>query len=310
MSIGINLFIKMGECVVISLKRKLIDKIAYGCFLFSATFAIVITLSLIWFVFARGLRPFLPENRYGTYSIIHFLTGDTWRPRFHVYGIGYMIISTLVATFWAVVCAIPIALGAAIFIVEFAPKWLAKILHFSVECLAGIPSVFYGIFGFFKLLPLIQRISPYPYGESLIAVIVMLALMSLPTMCLIMINALEAVDPVYKEGSFALGTSKRQTVVSVMIPAAKSGLLAGMMMGAARAIGETMAVTLVAGNRESGYLQNPFQTVRLLTTNIVLEQSYAAELHAQLLWSTAVVLLIFIMLINITLRFIHRGGGK
>jgi len=295
---------------MISPKRKIIDKLSHALFFLASTAAIIMTVGIIWFVFAQGLRPFLAGNRYGTYSVIHFLTGDAWRPRFDIYGIGYMIISTLVATFWAVATSVPIALGAAIFIVEFAPKWLANILQFCIECLAGIPSVFYGIFGFIILLPLIRTISPYPYGESLLAVVIILAIMCLPSMCLIMANALKNVDPIYKEGSFALGTSKRQTIISVMLPAAKSGLMTGVMIGIARAIGETMAVTLVAGNREVGYLRSPFQTVRLLTTNIVMEQSYAAELHAQLLWSTAIVLLVFIMIINIALRHINRAGGS
>ena len=295
---------------MISFKRKVIDKLTHTAFFLSATFAIMMTVGIIWFVFVQGVRPFLAGNRYGTYSVTEFLTGGAWRPRFAVYGIGYMIISTLVATFWAIVTAMPIALGAAIFIAEFAPKWLAGSLKFCIECLAGIPSVFYGIFGFVVILPIIKPLSPYPYGESLLAVVLILAIMSLPSMCLIMVNALENVDPIYKEGSFALGTSKRQTIVSVMLPAARSGLLTGVMIGATRAIGETMAVSLVAGNRERGFLQNPFQTVRLLTTNIVMEQSYAAELHAQLLWSTAIVLLVFIMIINIALRRINRGGKK
>ena len=295
---------------MISLKRKVIDKLAHMVFFLAATFAIVMTVGIIWFVFAQGLRPFLAGNRYGTYSVIQFLMGRAWLPRFAVYGIGYMIISTLVATFWAVVMAIPIALGTAIFITYFAPKRLADMLRFCIECLAGIPSVFYGIFGFVVLLPVIERISPYPHGESLLAVILILATMSLPTMCLIMGNALENVDPIYKEGSFALGTSKRQTIVGVLVPAARAGIITGVMIGAARAIGETMAVALVAGNREGGYVRSPFQTVRLLTTNIVMEQSYATELHGQLLWSTAIVLLVFIMIINITLRRINRGRSR
>jgi len=297
---------------MISLKRKVIDKLSHTIFFFAATLAIIMTVGIIWFVFAQGLRPFLAGNRYGTYSFVQFIMGRAWRPRFAVYGIGYMIISTLVATFWAVATAIPIALGAAIFITEFAPKWLAGMLQFCIECLAGIPSVFYGIFGFVILLPMIERISPYPHGESLLAVILILAAMSLPTMCLIMINALKNVDSIFKEGSFALGTSKRQTIVSVMVPVARAGIMTGIMIGAARAIGETMAVALVAGNREGGYIGRgfPFQTVRLLTTNIVMEQSYATELHAQLLWSTAIVLLVFIMIINITLRQINKGGRK
>lgn len=291
---------------MISPKRKWLNKGAHCLFLFSATFAIMITFGIIVFVFVQGIRPFMPHNPYGSYHLLHFLTGGVWRPSFGVYGIGYMMISTLVATFWAVVIAIPIALGTAIYTCCYAPNQIGKILQFVIECLAGIPSVFYGIFGFITLLPIIRYFSPYPYGESLLAVILLLGIMSLPTMCLIMIHAITHVDPIFEEGSYALGTSKGQTIVNVMIPGAKFGLMTAIMMGITRAIGETMAVSLVAGNRERGFLQNPFQTVRLLTTNIVLEQSYAAELHAELLWSTAAVLLIFIMLINLGLHVIKR----
>ena len=301
----INLFEVVS---VIARNRKIIDKLAHTGFFLAATAAIGITILLIGFVFAQGLRPFLPRNAHGGYRIIDFITGGIWQPRFGLYGIGYMIISTLVATFWAVILAIPIALGTSIFTVEFASKWLAMIIKFFIECLAGIPSVFFGIFGFVMILPLIERISPYPHGESLLAVIFILAAMCLPSMCLIMMNTLENIDPVYREGGLALGTSKRQTIVSILLPSARSGIITAVMIGAARAIGETMAVALVAGNREGGFVQNPFQTVRLLTTNIVLEQSYATELHAQLLWSTAIVLLIFIIIINVVLKRINRGG--
>jgi len=290
---------------MIARKRKIIDKFAHLGFFLAATTAIGITILLIGFVFFQGTRPFLPSNTYGSYRIIDFITGGIWRPRFGVYGIGYMIISTLVATFWAVILAIPIALGASIFVVEFSPKWLAAMIKFLVECLAGVPSVFIGIFGFMMVLPLIARISPYPHGESLLAVILILVAMCLPSMCLIMMNTLENVDPIYREGGLALGTSKRQTIVSVLIPSSRTGLITAVMIGAARAIGETMAVALVAGNRESGFIRSPFQTVRLLTTNIVMEQSYASDLHAQLLWSTAIVLLVFIMIINIVLKRIN-----
>lgn len=274
-------------------------------FLF-ATIAILLTIAIIWFVLFQGIRPFIPSNRFGAYSLLQFLTGSAWQPRLTLYGTGYMIVSTLVATFWAVVIAIPIALGSAVFIAEMAPKWLASILQFLIECLTGIPSIFFGIFGFIVLRPLIERISPYPHGDSLLAVIILLTAMTMPTMCLIMLSALKNIPTIYKESSLALGASKRQSIVSPLIPAAKSGIMTGIMLGIARAIGETMAVALVAGNRERGYVRNPFQTVRLLTTNIVMEQSYATDLHAQLLWSTAVVLLIFIILINLALKRINR----
>ena len=288
-------------------KRKLID-IAFHmmAFLF-ATIAILLTIGIIWFVLFQGIRPFILGNRFGTYSLWQFLTGDIWQPRRSLYGIGYMVISTLVATFWAVVIALPIALGSAVFIAEIAPAWLAGILQFLIECLAGIPSIFFGIFGFIVLRPLIERISPYPHGDSLLAVIILLAVMTLPTMSLIILSALKNVPIKYKEGSFALGASHRQSILSPLIPAAKSGIMTGIMLGMARAVGETMAVALVSGNREQGYVRSPFQTVRLLTTNIVMEQSYATDIHAQLLWSTAVVLLVFIIVINLVLKRINKG---
>ena len=291
---------------MIKLRRRIADKVFHITAFSFATIAILLTGGIIWFVLFQGMRPFIPSNRFGTYPILQFLTGDAWQPRLSLYGIGYMVISTLVATFWAVVIAIPVSLGSAIFIAEIAPPWLANLLQFLIECLAGIPSIFFGIFGFIVLLPLIESISPYPHGDSIIAVIILLAAMTLPTMCLIMLSALKSTPRLYKEGSFALGASKRQSIISPLIPAAKSGIMTGVMLGVARAIGETMAVALVAGNRERGYLRNPFQTVRLLTTNIVMEQSYATELHAQLLWSTAVVLLIFIILINLALKRINQ----
>lgn len=288
-------------------RRKIADNAFHLTAFLFATISIMLTLWLIWFVLYQGLRPFMPSNRFGIYSLLQFLTGSAWLPKQSLYGIGYMALSTLVATFWAVVMAIPIALGSAVFIAEIAPSWLAGLVQFLIECLAGIPSIFFGIFGFIVLRPLIERISPYPHGDSLLAVIILLAAMTLPTMCLIMLSALKNTPTLYKEGSFALGASKSQSIISPLIPAARSGIMTGIMLGISRAIGETMAVALVAGNRERGYMRNPFQTVRLLTTNIVMEQSYATELHAQLLWSTAVVLLIFIILINLALKRINRS---
>jgi len=293
---------------MISKKRKIIDNIAYICFFCASTAAIMITISIFGFVVHQGIRPFLPGNIYGTHSLVGFLAGTSWRPRFGMYGIGYMIASTLLATLGAVIVAVPISLGTAVFIAFYSPGWLGSLLKFLIECLVGIPSVFVGIFGFITLLPLISAVSPYPHGESLLAVVAILAVMSLPSMCLIMVNTFENASPYLKEASFALGASKRQAIATVIIPASSPGIMTAVIIGSARAIGETMAVALVAGNREAGILKNPFQTVRLLTTNIVMEQSYATELHAQLLWSTATVLLFFIIIINIALKRISKGA--
>lgn len=227
---------------MIKRSRKIAD-IAFHITAFSfATISILLTIWIIWFVLYQGLRPFIPGNQFGTYPMLQFVTGSSWQPRWSLYGIGYMIVGTLVATFWAVVIAVPIALGSAVFIAEIAPPLLARILQFLIECLAGIPSIFFGIFGFIVLRPLIEKISPYPHGDSLLAVIILLAAMTLPTMCLIMLSALKNTPTRYKEGSLALGASKSQSIISPLIPAAKSGIMTGIMLGISRAIGETMAV--------------------------------------------------------------------
>ena len=190
-----------------------------------------------------------------------------------------------------------------------APKPLANLVRPAIELLAAIPSVLYGVFGFAVITPLVKQISPYPSGDSLLAVIIVLTIMILPTIVAVVETAIRAVPKSYKEGSLALGASKMQTIFKVVLPAAKSGILTGVILGIGRAIGETMAVILVAGNPESGLPKTIFDHVRLLTTNIALEQGYAAELHEQMLFSTAVVLFIFIMIINLVLSRIQKKAG-
>ena len=159
------------------------------------------------------------------------------------------------------------------------------------------------------ITPLVKQISPYPSGDSLLAVIAVLTIMILPTIVAVVETSIRAVPQSYKEGSLALGASKMQTIFKVVLPAAKSGILTGVILGVGRAIGETMAVILVAGNPESGIPHTIFDRVRLLTTNIALEQGYAAEMHEQMLFSTAVILFIFIMVINLVLSRIQNKAG-
>jgi len=288
--------------------RRITNKIAQISFFLATTITTLTTVLIILFIFIQAIRPFLANNNYGSYPVINFIIGDSWRPRIEIFGIGYMIISTIVATIYSVLIGTVVSLGVAAFFVECLPKCLRNILHFFIECLATIPSVFYGIFSILIIVPVIREISPYPQGESLLSVIIVLAIMILPTICLITIDALEKVDIKHKEGSYALGASTRQTIIFVMFPVAKKGILTGISLGITRAIGETMAVSLVAGNRESGFVRSPFETVRLLTTNIALEQSYATGIHAQLLFSTAFTLLLIIFIINVILQKIINGA--
>ncbi|MGL4337415.1 MAG: phosphate ABC transporter permease subunit PstC [Turicibacter sp.] len=290
-------------------KRVFLEHFFHMVFLISALFAVMSVVLIIVFIFGKGLAPFFPNNEYGTYSFIDFITGLQWKPKISDYGIGYMIVSSIMATLGAIVIGVPIALLTAVFIAEVAPKPLANIVRPAIELLAAIPSVLYGVFGFAVITPFVKSISPNPSGDSLLAVIIVLTIMILPTIVAVVETAIRAVPSSYKEGSLALGASKMQTIFKVVLPAAKSGILTGVILGVGRAIGETMAVILVAGNPESGIPQTIFDRVRLLTTNIALEQGYAAELHEQMLFSTAVVLFLFIMIINLVLSRIQSKAG-
>ena len=193
----------------------------------------------------------------------------------------------------------------ATFIVEVAPKSLAKIMSPAVELLAGIPSVLYGIFGLAFIVPNVQKLFNQPKGQSLLAVIIVLAIMMLPTIITVSETALRAVPKSYKEASLGLGASKTQTTFKIVIPAAKSGILAAVVLGVGRAIGETMAVILVAGN--SPVIPNSIMdSVRPLTTNIVLEMGYAFGTHQEMLFATGIVLFIFIIILNLILSMISN----
>lgn len=291
-------------------KREVFEKIWHGVFLAAALFAVLSVVLIFAFIFGRGMQPFIPGNAEGNANLFRFLTGLTWRPAFGEFGIGYMIINSLLATLGAVILGVPVAILTAIFIAEVAPKPLAAIIQPTVELLAAIPSVLYGVFGFAVIAPAVREISPYPTGDSLLSVILILSIMILPTIVSVVATAIKAVPPSYKEGSLALGASRFQTIFKVTLPAAKSGILTGVILGIGRAIGETMAVILVAGNPEGGIPTTIFDRVRLLTTNIVLEMAYASGLHLQMLFSTAIILLLFIVIINLVLTRIQRKAGE
>lgn len=300
--------IMKNDDLLINRKRLIQEKIAHGIFLSGAVVAILLVIGIIILIFSRGLEPFLPGNRYGTYRFLDFVRGLEWRP-FQgdgVFGIGYMIVGSIASTLGAIVLGVPIGVLTAVFIAEIAPKPVATVVQTIVELLAAVPSVLYGVFGFAVIVPMVSQISPNVTGHSLLAVIIVLTIMVLPSIVAISTASLKAVPRVYKEGSLALGASKIQTIFKVLIPAAKSGILTSIVLGTGRAIGETMAVILVAGNPEGGIPTSIFDRVRLLTTNIVLEQGYAAELHAQMLFSTVIVLFIFIMIINLALTKIRK----
>ena len=282
-----------------------IESLTEKIFLISASVAVISLLLIIGFVFYKGLRPFIVEG----YSFWDFIFGTQWIPSANKYGILPMIVASLGATIGALLIGVPVGILTSIFIAEIAPKKIAKIMSGAVELLAGIPSVLYGVFGLAIIVPTIQDVFNLPKGQSLLAVIIVLAIMMLPTVITVSETAIRAVPNAYKEGSLALGASKTETIFIVIVPAAKSGIMTGVVLGIGRAIGETMAVILVAGNTPV-IPSSIMDSVRPLTTNIALEMGYAFGTHQEMLFATGVVLFTFILILNLVLSKLSNKGGK
>lgn len=287
--------------------KYVIDKVTKNIFLICALIAVISLLLIIGFVFFKGLKPFISGGK----SITEFIFGTKWYPTSEPaqYGIFPMIVGSIYGTIGALLIGVPIGLLTAVFIAEVAPRKVAKIIIPAVELLAGIPSVLYGLFGLAIIVPYLQKTFNLPQGQSLLAVIIVLAIMMLPTIISVSTTAIKAVPKAYKEGSLALGASHIETTFKVVVPAAKSGILAAVVLGAGRAIGETMAIILVGGNA----VQIPtsiFDKVRPLTSNIALEMGYASQSHQELLFATGVVLFIFILILNLVISKLSNKEGK
>ena len=287
-------------------KRKYVmEKLSERVFLICALLSVVSLLLIIGFVFVKGSTPFVSDG----YSIVDFIFGMDWVPSEDKFGIFPMIVASLFATFGALVIGVPIGILTAVFLAEIAPKRVAKIISPAVQLLAGIPSVLYGVFGLAVIVPFLQEYLGLAKGQSLLAVIIVLAIMMLPTIVTVAETAIRAVPKTYREGSLALGASQIETIFKIVIPAAKSGIMAAIVLGLGRAIGETMAVILVAGN--SLILPTSLtDSVRPLTTNIALEMGYASGTHQAMLFATGIVLFSFILLLNFVLVKIASKGGK
>ena len=220
-----------------------------------------------------------------------------------------MILGSIYVTAGAIVVGVPIGILTAVFMAKFCPKGLYRFLKPAVELLAGIPSVVYGFFGLVVIVPLIRNLFPDSKGTSMLAASLLLGIMILPTIIGVSESAIRAVPETYYEGGLALGASHERSVFFATLPAAKSGILAGVILGIGRAIGETMAVIMVAGNQPrmpAGLLKG----VRTLTSNIVMEMGYAADLHREALIATAVVLFVFILLINLLFSVLKRRTNE
>lgn len=287
-------------------KRKyFFEDLSGRVFLLCALISVISLALIIGFVFYKGARPFATEG----YNFIEFLTGTDWVPSENKFGVLPMIIASLYATIGALVIGVPIGLFTAIFLAEIAPRPVAKVISPAVQLLAGIPSVLYGVFGLAVIVPFLQENFGLPKGQSLLAVILVLAIMMLPTIVTVAETAIRAVPDSYREGSLALGASKIGTIFKVVVPAAKSGIMTAVVLGMGRAIGETMAVILVAGNS----LLIPVSltdSIRPLTTNIALEMGYASGIHQEMLFATGIVLFSFILILNFVLAKISSKGGQ
>lgn len=244
-------------------------------------------------------------------GLTNFLFGTEWKPTAEPpsFGILNMILATVLGTVGAVLIGVPIGLLTAVFLSEVAPRRLAGVVRPAIELLAGIPSVIYGFFGMLVIVPAIRAAFPNrSIGESLLAVMLILSIMVLPTIVSVSENALQAVPVSYREASLGLGATPVSTIFRVTVPAARSGILAGVILGVGRAVGETMAVVMVAGNM----VQFPtlLGTVRPMTAGIVMEMSYASGLHRQALFAIGLILFLFIMVVNISFTVISRKGAK
>ena len=271
-------------------RNRRVEKAVEIFFLLLACVSIVAVVVICIFLFANGL-PAVFEI-----GVKEFLLGRKWRPGENLYGIFPMILGSIYATAGAILIGVPIGVLTAVFMAKICPKKLYKILKPAVELLAGIPSIVYGFFALVVIVPIIRNNFP-GNGLSLLSACILLGIMILPTIIGVAESAVRAVPESYYEGALALGATRERSLFKVVLPAAKSGVSAGVVLGIGRAIGETMAVNMVAGNNKV-IPESIFKGVRTLTTNIVLEMGYATDLHREALIANGVVLFLFILIIN------------
>ena len=267
-------------------------------FLIAACTSVLAVLLICIFLFANGL-PTIAQI-----GPLKFLFGQEWKPSNNKFGILPMIVASIYVTGGAILVGVPIAVLTSVFMARYCPKRIYGVLKSGIEMMAGIPSIVYGFFGLVLIVPLIRDVFGGP-GASMLAAIILLGIMILPTIVGVTEAAIRGVPESYYEGSLALGATKERSIYAVMLPAAKSGILAGIVLGIGRAIGETMAVVMIAGNQPrmpKGLLKG----VRTMTMNIVTDMGYATGLHRQALIATAVVLFVFILIINLSLSLLNR----
>lgn len=272
------------------------------CFLICACVSVAAVAAICLFMFVNGIPAM------GKIGVFKFLLGTEWSPSKGVYGILPMIIGSIYVTAGAAVVGVPIGILTAVFMVYYCPAPIYKIVKPAIDLLAGIPSIVYGFFGLVVIVPVIQDLLGTS-GKGVLTASILLGLMILPTIISTAESSLRAAPDMYYEGALALGATKERSIFGAVFPAARSGILSGVILGIGRAIGETMAVVIVAGN-QAVIPKSLTDGVKTLTANIVLEMAYAAELHREALIATAVVLFVFILAINLCFSAIKRKAVK
>ena len=273
------------------MKNKYIEQTMRFVFLAAACVSIAATITICIFLFANGVPAMLKIG------LKNFIFGLKWKPSIDLYGIFPMIVGSITVTLGALILGVPLGLFTAVFLARYCPKQLYNFFESGVKLLAGIPSVVYGFFGLTVIVPAIRNTFG-GNGTSILAASIVLAIMILPTIIIVSESSIRAVPSLYFEGSLALGACKERSIFLVELKAAKSGIMAGIILGVGRAVGETMAVIMVAGN-QAILPRSLVKGIRTLTANIVLEMGYAADLHRDALIATSVILFIFILIINL-----------
>ena len=267
-------------------------------FLIAACTSVLAVFLICAFLFANGVPAI------GKIGPLKFLLGTKWKPSNDIFGILPMIVASIYVTAGAILLGVPIALFTSVFMARYCPKKIYRPLKSGIELMAGVPSIVYGFFGLILIVPLIRQIFGGT-GTSMLAACVLLGMMILPTIIGLTESALRAVPTQYYEGAVALGGTHERAIFTVVLPAAKSGVVAAIVLGIGRAIGETMAVIMIAGNQPR-LVNNILLGVRTLTGNIVIEMGYATGLHREALIATGVVLFVFILIINLSLSLLNR----
>ena len=285
-------------------RQNYLETVVHGIFLLLGLVTVACVLLITVYLVISGI-PAIREI-----GIVKFLFGAEWastaaEPK---YGILPFILTSVYGTAGAILLGVPVGFLTAVYLAKMAPKSVKEIVGQAVSMLAGIPSVVYGLAGMMVLVPGIRKLFHVPDGASLLAAIIVLAIMILPSIIKMSVTALEAVPKEYEDASLALGATPEETWFRVSVPAAKSGIAAAVVLGVGRAIGEAMAVMMVAGNAAN--MPSLFQSVRFLTTAVASEMSYSSGLQRQALFSIALVLFLFIMLINAILNFFLKGGKR